>query len=185
VWQNDHVQPRVDILVVDDTHVVATWGRTFIQIWRGAPSGKTSAKINELAAKFVAAAAFPATSLFIVEAKSPSPDDETRRNFATFSRDIVSQMKLALIVAEGGGFRGALVRAVGVALTTILPHRSNFKFVNDLETAAQLLGPHLMPGSGGAAALVKTAEEVRAKIGETKLGDLKFGDAKSGTAKRF
>lgn len=184
VWQNDQVQPRIDILVVDDIHVVATWGRTFIQIWRGAPTGKTSARINELATQFVASAPFPATSLFIVEAKSPSPDDETRRNFATFSRDIVSQMKLALIVAEGGGFRGALVRAVGVALTTILPHRSNFKFVNDVETAAQLLGPHLVPGSGGPAALVKVADELRAKIGETKPGDSLLG-AKFGSPKRF
>jgi hypothetical protein len=169
VWQDDHVQLRLDVRVADEAHVVATWGRTFIQIWRGAPNGKTSAKVNQLAGEFVAASAIPATSLFIVEAKSPSPDDETRRNFATFSRDIVSQMKLAVIVSEGGGFRGALVRAVGVALTTILPHRSNFKFVNDLETAAQLLGPHLVPGSGGPAALVRVADEARGNIRDSRM----------------
>ena len=181
MWQNDRVQARADILVSDDDHVVATWGRTFIQIWRGPPTGKTSAKINQLATQFVAGEPFPATSLFIVEAQSPSPDDETRRNFATFSRDIVSWMKLALIVSEGGGFRGALVRAVGVALTTILPHRSNFKFVNEVETAAQLLGPHLMPGSGGPPALLRIVEEVRAHIGESKIGT--FGDPKIGQSK--
>jgi hypothetical protein len=165
VWHNDLVQPRVEIRVTDDAHVVATWGRTFIQIWRGPPTGATSAEVNELATAFVKAAPFLATSLFIVEAKSPAPDEVTRRNFATFSRDIADQMSLAVIVSEGGGFRGALVRAVGIALTTILPHRANFKFVNDVETAAQLLAPRLMPGSGGAAALVAVAEEVRAKIG--------------------
>lgn len=159
------MQLQADIRVADDAHVVATWGRTFIQIWRGAPSGKTSANVNRLALEFLAAGGVPATSLFIVEARSPSPDDETRRNFAAFSRDIVSEMKLAVIVSEGGGFRGALVRAVGVALTTIVPHRSNFKFVNDVEAAAQLLGPHLAPGSGGPPALVRVAEEVRSKIG--------------------
>jgi hypothetical protein len=57
--------------------------------------------------------------------------------------------------------------------------------VNDQETAAQLLGPHLMPGSGGPAALVKVADEVRAKIGDAKLMDAKLGDAKFGSAKRF
>jgi len=173
VWHNGLVQLQVDVRVVDDVHVVATWGRTFIQIWRGAPTGTTSARVNRMAAEFVAASAFPATSLFIVEARSPSPDDETRRNFAAFSRDIVSQMELAVIVSEGGAFRGALVRAVGVALTTILPHRSNFKFVNDVETAAQLLAPYLMTGSGGPPALMRVAEEVRSKIGEglkSKLG---------------
>lgn len=166
MWQNARVQLRVDILVVDQDHVVATWGRTFIQIWRGPPTGKKAAKVNELASAFVDSGSLPATSLFIVEAKSPSPDDETRQNFATFSRDIVGRMSLAVIVSEGGGFRGALVRAVGVALTTILPHRSNFKFVNDVETAAQLLGHHLPPGSGGPAAILRVVEEVRAKMNE-------------------
>jgi len=39
-----------------------------------------------MAMQFADADSFPATSLFVVEAKSPSPDEETRRNFATFSR---------------------------------------------------------------------------------------------------
>lgn len=168
MWQNDRVQARADIRVVDEDHVVATWGRTFIQIWRGPPTGKKSEKVNELANVFVDSGSFLATSLFIVEAKSPSPDDDTRRNFATFSRDVVSRMSLAVIVSEGGGFRGALVRAVGVALTTILPHRSNFKFVNDVETAAQLLGPYLPPGSGGPAAILRVAEEVRAQMNDAR-----------------
>lgn len=167
MWQNNLVHLQVDVRVADEAHAVATWGRTFIQIWRGAPTGKSSAHINRLAAEFAAAGSFPATSLFIVEARSPSPDDETRKNFATFSRDIVSHMKLAIIVSEGGGFRGALVRAVGVALTTILPHRSNFKFVNDVDTAAELLGPHLVPGSGGPPGVLRVVEEVRGKIGES------------------
>lgn len=155
---------RIDLLVADDAHVVATWGRTFIQIWRGAPEAVTSAKVNELALAFVRASPLPATSLFIVEAKSPSPDDATRKNFAAFSRDIVSQMTLSVVVAEGSGFRGALVRAVGAALTTLLPHRSRFKFVDDLAAAARLLGPHLPTASGGPDALLRIAEEARSKI---------------------
>ncbi len=126
--------------------------------------------MNELATSFAIASSFPASSLFIVEHSSPSPDDETRRNFATFSRDIVAKMAIAVIVSEGGGFRGALVRAVGVTLTTILPHRSHFKFVNDVDAAAQLLKHHLAPGSGGAPAILQVVEEVRSKIGQ-EIGD--------------
>ncbi|HYQ41073.1 MAG TPA: hypothetical protein VER11_03875 [Polyangiaceae bacterium] len=155
----------VDVRALDDAHVVGTWGRTFIQIWRGVATAKASADINRFATEFVAADAFPATSLFIVEPRSPAPEDETRKNFATFSRDIVAKMSLAVIVSEGGGFRGALVRAVGVTLTTMIPHRSHFKFVNDIDVAAQLIKPHLLPGSGGAEALIRAAEELRAKIG--------------------
>lgn len=144
--------------------MVATWGRTFIQIWRGAPTATASSRVNELASSFVKASPTLTTSLFVVEAKSPAPDEATRKNFAAFSRDIVSQMKLSVVVSEGGGFRGALVRAVGAALTTILPHRSAFKFVNDVGAAADLLGPHLAPGSGGPEALIRVAEEVRSEL---------------------
>jgi hypothetical protein len=170
VCESRGVPSPIDIHALDDAHVVATWGRTLIQIWRGVPTGKASANVNKIANVFVAADPFPATSLFVVEPRSPSPDDETRRNFATFSRDIVSKMSLAVIVSEGGGFRGALVRAVGVALTTMVPHRSHFKFVNDLETAALLLKPHLLPRTGGAEELVRTAELLRARIGSQKFG---------------
>jgi hypothetical protein len=158
------VQPRVDVRALDAAHVVGTWGRTLIQIWRGIPTGKASANVNRIANEFADASTFAATSLFIVEARSPAPDDETRRNFATFSRDIVSRMSLAVIVSEGGGFRGALVRAVGVTLTTMVPHRSHFKFVNDVDSATHLLGPHLLPGTGGAAALTRVTEELRAHL---------------------
>jgi len=158
----------VDVRALDDAHVVGTWGRTFIQIWRGVATAKASADVNRFASEFIAADPFPATSLFIVEACSPAPEDETRKNFATFSRDLVAQMSLAVIVSEGGGFRGALVRAVGVTLTTLIPHRSHFKFVNDVDVAAQLIKPHLPPGSGGAEALVRAAQELRGKIGTAK-----------------
>lgn len=155
---------RLDILVVDDTYVLATWGRTFIQIWRGAPKASTTARMHELSSAFVASSSLPATSLFIVEAKSPSPDEASRKILAAFSRDVVGRMSLSVVVAEGGGFRGALVRAVGVALTTILPHRSRFKFVDDVATAAELLGPHLLAGSGGPEALLRVAAEARSKL---------------------
>jgi hypothetical protein len=166
VCEAKYVQALVDIRVVDAAHIVATWGRTLIQIWRGIPTAVASAEVNEIANKFVDASSSPANSLFIVESRSPGPDDATRKNFATFSRDIVSRMSIALIVAEGGGFRGAFVRAVGVTLTTMMPHRSLFKFVNDVETAAQLLSPHLLPGSGGPLELVRVVEALRAKMGD-------------------
>ena len=160
------MQPLLEICALDSAHVVATWGRTLIQIWRGVPTAKASANVNALAEKLIDAGKHPVTNLFVVESRSPAPEEETRKNFATFSRDLVSKMALSVIVSEGGGFRGALVRAVGVTLTTMVPHRSHFKFVNDVETAAQLLGPHLQPGSGGAAALLRVTEELRAKIGD-------------------
>jgi len=114
--------------------------------------------------EFAGASVIPATMLFIVEASSPAPDEETRKNFATMSRDVVGKMAMGVIVSEGGGFRGALVRAVGVALTTIMPHRSPLKFVNDVETAVGLLKPHLVLSTGGVQGLLKAVADLRTMI---------------------
>jgi hypothetical protein len=153
------------VRVVDDVHVVGVWGTTLIQIWRGAPTATLSAEVNRIARGLVASSVHPIASLFIVERGSPTPDDETRKNFAAFSRDIVSRMSISVVVAEGSGFRSALVRAVGVTLTTILPHSSKFRFVNDLTSAVRLIEPHLKAGGGTAPGLTAAAEELRAKIG--------------------
>lgn len=116
--------------------------------------------MNRIANAFIDTSSVPASSLFIVEGTSPPPEQETKKNFATFSRDIVARMSIAVIVSEGGGFRGAIVRAVGLTLTTIMPHRSRFHFVNDVPAAAELLAPHLQAG-GRAAELVRTVDELR------------------------
>lgn len=159
------MNPPILVRGTDDNYIVGIWGTTLIQIWRGAATAKASAEVNRIGRELVESTPFPATSLFLVERGSPPPEDETRKNFAAFSRDIVSRMALSVVVAEGGGFRGALVRAVGVTLTTLLPHSSKFKFVNDLGTAVRLIEPHLRPGIGGAEGLTAATEELRSKLG--------------------
>lgn len=157
--------PSALVRAVDDVHVVGVWRQTLIQIWRGAPTKALTLEANRIAEALVASSATPASSLFIVEAGSPPPDDETRKALAAFSRDIVSRMSISVVVPEGGGFRSALVRGVGVALTMILPHSSKFKFVNDVSGAVRLIEPHLSPGIGGAKGLLDATHELRGAIG--------------------
>jgi len=161
----DVSSPSVLVCAVDDVHVVGVWRSTLIQIWRGASSSLLSAEVNRIGMQLVTSSRDPVSSLFIVERGSPAPDDATRKSVASFSRDIVSRMSISVVVAEGGGFRSAMVRAVGVTLTTILPHSSKFRFVNDVTSASQLIEPHLKPGSGGAQGLLAAADELRAMIG--------------------
>jgi len=123
--------------------------------------------MNRVASGIVASSRHPISSLFIVERGSPTPGDEARKNLATFSRDIVSKMSISVVVAEGSGFRSALVRAVGVTLTTILPHSSKFRFVNDLNNAVQLIEPHLEPRTAGTRGLLAAVDELRGKMGVT------------------
>ncbi|MET0794024.1 MAG: hypothetical protein ABW061_21060 [Polyangiaceae bacterium] len=150
---------------VDEAHIVGLYGSTLIQIWRGVVSAEASAQMNRIARGRVDSQSGAVSSLFVVERSSPPPGDEARQNFAVFSRDLVSRMRIAVVVAEGGGFRGSLVRAVGVTLTTLLPHSSKFNFVNDVVTAAKLIESHMAPGMGGAASLIAATEQLRQKIG--------------------
>ena len=68
------------------------------------------------------------TYISVIERSSPAPSDTVRRELATWSRDVVTKLAVAAMVAEGGGFKNALVRGVGVALTLLAPHKVPFKF---------------------------------------------------------
>jgi hypothetical protein len=162
-----------EIYALDSAHCVAVLGRTLIQIWRGVASAEAMTEMNRVARRLVDADPFPATSLFIVEASAPPPEPQPRQQLAKFSSDAVSRMKLAVVVAEGSNFRAAIVRAVGVTLTSLSPHRSRFKFVGDVQTAATMLEPFLSVRTGGARGLLDAAESLRRKI-----------DANSGYGKR-
>lgn len=157
----------VPILVraVDKAHIVGVYGSTLIQIWRGAVASEAAAQMNRIARALLDSKSGAVSSLFVVERSSPPPGDEGRKEFAAFSRDLVSRMSIAVVVAEGGGFRGSLVRAVCVALTTLLPHTSKFKFVNDVALAGKLIEPHMAPGIGGAASLIAATDQLRQQIG--------------------
>jgi len=158
------VPEKVSIKAADADHAVGVWGQTLIQVWRGKACAPAFTAINAVARTLVAEAPARAMSLSVVEATSPPPDDVARRILATFSDEIVSKMAVAIVVAEGGGFRASLVRAVGIALTVLMPHRVPFKFVSRVADAWPLLLPHLPRGTE-LSELLNATEEVRGAIG--------------------
>jgi len=135
-----------------------------IQIWRRAATPEAVVELNSISNRLLTKEGGPVTCLFVVEASSPPPNDAARKELARFSRDIVRLMALAVIVAEGGGFRAALVRGVGIALTTLMPHRVPFKFVNTVDEALALLKPHLSDAAGGTEGLRDALAELRAQL---------------------
>jgi hypothetical protein len=154
----------ITIRALDSSHGVATWESTLIQVWRGRGSPEAIAGVNLIARSFVTEARQPITSLYVVEPSSPPPGDLARQELAAFSREIVPKMALAVIVAEGGGFRAALVRGVGITLTAFMPHRLPFKFVGDVDEALTLLRPHLPLRAGGVEGLRGALAELRNAI---------------------
>jgi hypothetical protein len=153
---------RATVRAEDADHCIAVWNRTLIQLWRFATSGPAVSGMNRIARALLAEEGGPVTSIGIVEPTSDVPGAEARAELARFSRDFASRMALAVMVAEGGGFRGAIVRSVGVALTRLAPHKVPFKFVDTVEQGAMALAPHLPEATGGPSALMRAIAELRA-----------------------
>jgi len=165
----NNVRPMTKLVVhvADHAHAVGEYGNTLIQVWRGAPTPEGSAEVNRWAEALTSRAPNQETcSLWVVEPSSSPPDAGTRANLARFGKEIAPRMAMAVVVAEGGGFRSALVRSVGVALTRLIPHTAAFRFTNDVAAAIALLRPHLADPVNGGEALQKAVFELRSKIGQ-------------------
>jgi hypothetical protein len=141
---------------------IAVWQQTVIHIWRGQPTVENVAKMVATCNELISSSRAPVTCLGIVERSSPPPEEPVRAALAKWSRDVVPRMIGAVIVAEGSGFRAALVRGVGLALTTLMPHRIPFKFVSSVDDAIDHLAPKLPVASGGASVLRSVVEHLRA-----------------------
>ncbi len=139
---------RAVIKVIDEDHVVATWYRTVIQVWRRPVSSAKLLEMNTVFQALLAESTEPVTSISIVEEGSTMPRGDTLRTLALWSRDTVSRTALAVAVSEGDSFRTALTRAVSIALSKIIPHRVPFVFFSDVADAAARLRPHLVHPPG-------------------------------------
>src|SRR3954465_842233 len=140
---------------------LAVWQQTVIHIWRGQPTVESIAEMVAACNQLISSSRAPVTYLSIVERSSPPPEEPVRAALAQWSRDVVPRMVGAVIVAEGSGFRSALVRGVGLALTTLMPHRIPFKFVSSVDDAIDHLASKLPVASGGAPMLRKVVEHLR------------------------
>jgi hypothetical protein len=73
-------------------------------------------------------------------------------------------MKEQIVVAEGSGFRSALVRSIGVALSAISPKSLPFKFASGMDEASLLIRPHLSRSAGGAEGLKRALADLRTQL---------------------
>jgi len=154
---------------VDTDHSVVTWDRVIIAVFRFATTREAVADWERIARSFIAEqpAGQQICCLSIVEPTSPPPGEHVRRDLSRFYRELVPHMNAAIIVPEGGGFRAAMVRGVGIALSTLAPRSLPFTFAESVSAAANRIGPHLSRSAGGATALVEVIEQARALVGRT------------------
>jgi hypothetical protein len=153
----------------DTDHCITTWDRVLIAVWRYAATREAITGWGAISRAFHAEQpqGRKYCSISIVERTSPPPGEHVRGDLSRFYRELVPQVHEAIIVPEGGGFRAAMVRGVGVALSTLAPRALPFKFVESIQSAATLVGPHLSPTAGGVSRLVSAVDATRTLAGVT------------------
>lgn len=149
------------IHTMDNDHCVAVWEQTIIHLWRYQPTLRTVTAMSDVCKDLIARKKTGITCLSIVERTSAAPSGPTRDALATWTKECVVHMAEAVIVAEGSGFRSALVRGVGVALTAVMPNKVPFHIVATVEEGAPHLAPHLPANADGAAGLLRAVVKLR------------------------
>jgi hypothetical protein len=159
------VTELLNVVKLDHLYCVATWDRVLIQLWRGPATEETAQRFREIGEAFLRDnAGQPLSTLSIVESGSPPPTNKVRVAMADSFRGLAHGMRHQIVVAEGSAFRTSLVRAVGLALSTMSASPLPLKFAVSLDEAAWTLAPDLSPNSGGADGLKRTIASLRSLV---------------------
>jgi hypothetical protein len=153
---------ELDVKSIDDAHAVAVWDRLLLQLWRGETTLDSAERLLNLGRKFVAERpGEPLCFLTIIESRSPPPNDAVRAKLAACFRELAPSMRHQIFVGEGSSFRVALIRGVGLAVSTLAPSLLPFKFASGLDEAAQAIAPNLTDAAGGTAGLKAAVTTLR------------------------
>jgi hypothetical protein len=150
---------------IDQQHGVATFDRLLLQVWRGECTARALTGLGEVGRALLARhAGRTCCSLSVIESRSPPPGERVRPLLSAVYRELAPGMRHQLFVAEGSGFRAALVRGVGLAVSALAPSLLPFKFAGSVEEAAQIIAPDLSPEAGGVAGIIAALAVLRGKL---------------------
>jgi hypothetical protein len=153
------------IRYVDRNCAFATFDRVLLQVWRGEVTPQGVHELLSAGQLLVREhGSRVCSSLSVVESVSPPPSERVRPLLSACYRELAPDMRMQLFVAEGSGFRAALVRGVGLAVSTFAPSLLPFKFASSIAEAATAIGPTLSAAAGGAPALPAAVEALRSKL---------------------
>ena len=157
---------EIRVHTIDAAHCVAQWDRVLIQLWRGEITRRAAGNLEDIYRAAIARNSTRLSSLAVVEGTSPPPTDVVRTVLADFYAEFGPQLAETLVVAEGSGFRSAIVRGVGLTLSALAPKKIPFRFVGTLHDAARILEAELGPKGGGYDGVLAAVEATRARIAD-------------------
>jgi hypothetical protein len=74
--------PNLKVIEADANHVIATWHRTVIEVWRGVATVEGSERMVGTCERMLADTGQPPTFIAIVERSSPPPSEPVRKLLA-------------------------------------------------------------------------------------------------------
>jgi len=152
---------------LDRNAALAIFDRVLLQVWRGEATLQAVQRLHEIGRELVARYdGVVCSSLSVVESTSPPPNDRVRPLLAACYRELAPHVVHQLFVAEGSGFRVALVRGVGLAVSALAPSFLPFKFASSVSEAARIIAPTLSLQAGGGPALEGAVELLRQRLSE-------------------
>lgn len=169
VWQDwpRKLAIKANVRSVNATHVIATWDRVLIQLWRGEVTLADAEKLLALGREFIATSdSHPLNILTIIESRSPAPTQKVRSVLSACFAEFAKTTQHQFFVSEGSGFRAALIRGVGLTVSTLAPSLLPFKFATSLDEVAVTIGPHISVAAGGAEGLKRAVADLRFLLDE-------------------
>lgn len=155
---------------LDRNVALAIFDRVLLQVWRGEATPQAVQQLLAAGKELVARhQGVVCSSLSVVESTSPPPNDRVRPLLAACFRELAPHLVHQLFVAEGSGFRVAMVRGVGLAVSALAPSFLPFKFASSVSEAASTIAPTLSSQAGGAPALTGAVELLRQRLSDAAL----------------
>lgn len=139
-------------------------GELYACVWSGHADGEAVRALRAELEEIIAERGTVSVLHVVVESAPAQPSAEARALAVEMLRDFGSAVRSIAVVVEGGGFWGATVRGMFLAIATALRPRFRWKIFSTTAPAITWLLPHLSPrGTTSAVEIASQVEALRPK----------------------
>jgi hypothetical protein len=125
-----------DVVSVTSDSVVGTWQDVVIGISRRTPTFQTVEALRRATTNVFERSFTSVVYLLVVEPTSAPPGQELVKGLFQVLSSYRQSVSGYYLVAEGGGFRAATVRSVGITLSLLAPKAFPFTIVESVQQVA-------------------------------------------------
>lgn len=115
-----------------------TWRTLAMLVWRTGVDVSTAQAFHRTASALARKPPGLLVLVHVIERTSAVPEDAVRKVFANVGPDIMAGGKCSIVVAEGDGLRGSLVRGVATGVTLLMRSAFPVKVVATVPDAAAI-----------------------------------------------